>query len=92
MGQLSEIFKVFGTPTEQSWPVSGYSLLTAAVYYQQGVSSLPDYISFKEMPCMSLKTIFSAASDDTLHLLENCLRLNPAARFTATQVSKPYPH
>ena len=36
---------------------------------------------------MSLKTIFSAASDDTLHLLENCLKLNPAARFTATQVS-----
>lgn len=36
---------------------------------------------------MSLKTIFSAASDDTLHLLENCLRLNPAARFTATQVN-----
>lgn len=44
---------------------------------------------------MSLKSIFSAASDDTLHLLENCLRLNPAARFTATQVCcisqlKPY--
>ena len=39
---------------------------------------------------MSLKTIFSAASDDTLHLLENCLRLNPAARFTATQVSGIY--
>ena len=37
---------------------------------------------------MSLKTIFSAASDDTLHLLENCLRLNPAARFTATQVNQ----
>ena len=35
---------------------------------------------------MSLKAIFSAASDDTLHLLENCLKLNPAARFTATQV------
>lgn len=56
---------------------------------------MPDYISFKEMPAMSLKSIFSAASDDTLHLLENCLRLNPAARFTATQVCcisqlKPY--
>ena len=39
---------------------------------------------------MSLKTIFSAASDDTLHLLENCLKLNPAARFTATQVNIIY--
>lgn len=47
---------------------------------------MPDYISFKEMPPMSLKNIFSAASDDTLHLLENCLRLNPVVRFTATQV------
>ncbi|XP_065910491.1 cyclin-dependent kinase 7-like isoform X1 [Dysidea avara] len=76
LGQLSEVFKVFGTPSEQSWP---------------GVSSLPDYISFKEMPPMSLKNIFSAASDDTLHLLENCLRLNPAVRFTATQSLKsPY--
>lgn len=76
LGQLSEIFKVFGTPTEQSWP---------------GVSALPDYISFKEMPAMSLKAIFSAASDDTLHLLENCLKLNPTARFTATQALKsPY--
>lgn len=36
---------------------------------------------------MSLKAIFSAASDDTLHLLENCLKLNPTARFTATQVN-----
>ena len=36
---------------------------------------------------MSLKAIFSAASDDALHLLENCLKLSPAARFTATHVS-----
>ena len=26
LGQLSEVFKVFGTPTEQSWPVREYLL------------------------------------------------------------------
>ena len=65
LGQLTKIFEVCGTPTEEAWP---------------GVKSLPDYVEFKPLPGQPFKDIFSAAGDDLLELLESCLILDPSKR------------
>ena len=63
---------MFGTPNETNWPNS---------------KLLPDYVEFK--PCVSkpLRIIFSAASADTLFVLENMLQLNPNKRCTCKEVT-----
>ena len=73
LGQLSKIFEVCGTPTEESWT---------------GVTKLPDYVNFKYMPGIPFNEIFSAASDDLLRLITWCLVLDPSKRCTATQALK----
>ena len=76
LGQLAKVFEVCGTPTEETWP---------------GVTSLPDYVAFKDMPGIPFKEIFTAASDDLLRLLTWSHVLDPAKRCTATQALKtPY--
>ena len=76
LGQLTKIFEVCGTPSEDSWP---------------RVTHLPDYVSFKEMPGIPFREIFSAATDDLLRLLTWCFVLDPSERCTATQALKlPY--
>lgn len=70
LDQLTKIFGVFGNPTEENWP---------------GVKALSDYVEFKTFPLIPLKTIFTAAGDDLLHLLESMLTLNPIARKTCRQ-------
>ena len=76
LGQLTKIFEVCGTPKEESWP---------------GVTVLPDYVSFKEMPGIPFQDIFSAAGDNLLLLLSWCFVLDPSKRCTATQALKvPY--
>ena len=47
LGQLTKIFEVCGTPTEEVW---------------SGVKSLPDYVQFKPLPAQSFKDIFTAAT------------------------------
>lgn len=54
--------------------------------FLQGVSSLPDYVSFKILPGTPLEHIFSAAGDDLLELLQGFFTFNPLCRTTATQV------
>ena len=66
--QLSRIFSARGTPAEDTWP---------------GVSSLPDYIAFKEQKAQPLRELFRAASPETLNLLNACLTLNPGERISA---------
>lgn len=66
--QLSRVFTARGTPTEETWP---------------GVSELPDYIAFHVQPTPPLSRLFTAASEDTLELLDKFLTLNPATRITA---------
>lgn len=73
LDQLTKIFSVFGNPTEDNWP---------------GVTSLSDFIEFRVFPPIPLKTIFTAAGDDLLHVIESMLVLNPIARKTATECLK----
>uniref|UniRef100_A0A3Q4GE41 Cyclin-dependent kinase 7 n=1 Tax=Neolamprologus brichardi TaxID=32507 RepID=A0A3Q4GE41_NEOBR len=73
LDQLTKIFEALGTPTEETWP---------------GLSSLPDYVSFKIFPGTPLEHIFSAAGDDLLELLQGLFTFNPSARTTATQALK----
>ncbi|XP_067084319.1 cyclin-dependent kinase 7 isoform X4 [Osmerus mordax] len=73
LDQLTKIFEALGTPTEDSWP---------------GMSSLPDFVSFKLFPGTPLEHIFSAAGDDLLELLQGLFTFNPSTRITATQALK----
>uniref|UniRef100_A0A672MVR0 Cyclin-dependent kinase 7 n=1 Tax=Sinocyclocheilus grahami TaxID=75366 RepID=A0A672MVR0_SINGR len=73
LDQLTKIFEALGTPTEETWP---------------GLSSLPDYVSFKLFPGTSLEHIFSAAGDDLLELLKGLFTFNPCTRTTASQALK----
>uniref|UniRef100_A0A4W5Q4A4 Cyclin-dependent kinase 7 n=1 Tax=Hucho hucho TaxID=62062 RepID=A0A4W5Q4A4_9TELE len=73
LDQLSKIFEALGTPTDDTWP---------------GMSSLPDYVSFKLFPGTPLEHIFSAAGDDLLELLQGLFTFNPSTRLTATQALK----
>uniref|UniRef100_A0A8C2CAV0 Cyclin-dependent kinase 7 n=1 Tax=Cyprinus carpio TaxID=7962 RepID=A0A8C2CAV0_CYPCA len=73
LDQLTKIFEALGTPTEETWP---------------GMSSLPDYVSFKLFPGTPLEHIFSAAGDDLLELLKGLFTFNPCTRATASQALK----
>lgn len=73
LDQLTKIFGVFGNPTEENWP---------------GIKTLSDYIEFKPFPPIPLKSIFIAAGDDLLHVLESMLILNPIARKTCSECLK----
>ncbi|KAF7263906.1 cyclin-dependent kinase 7 [Rhynchophorus ferrugineus] len=73
LDQLTKIFGVFGNPTEEIWP---------------GIKTLCDYIEFKTFPSIPLKSIFTAAGDDLLQLIESMLVLNPIARKSCTECLK----
>ncbi|XP_075711006.1 cyclin-dependent kinase 7 isoform X2 [Rhinoderma darwinii] len=51
----------------------------------KGMSSLPDYVTFKIFPGTPLHLIFSAAGDDLLELLQGLFTYNPCSRCTASQ-------
>lgn len=46
---------------------------------------LPDFIQFKPSPGTPLRDIFTAATDDLLHLLSKLLAICPSERCTATE-------
>lgn len=70
IGQLDMIFRALGTPTESEWP---------------GLKSLPDYFEFKVYQRMPLKTLFTAASQDSLDLLEKMVTYDPLKRPTCEE-------
>lgn len=71
LDQMSKIFQVTGTPDETTWP---------------GVSSLPDFITFKPMPGTPLQHIFTAADDDLIHVMQSMLALDPNNRLDCDQL------
>ena len=73
LDQLSKIFQALGTPSEETWP---------------GISSLPDFIQFKQQPGTPLRDIFTAAGDDLLDLMGSLLMLCPLKRCDATTALK----
>lgn len=70
LSQLTKIFEVCGSPSERNWP---------------GVSKLPDYIKYTDMPQIPLEEIFTASGDDFIELIHQCLLLDPTKRWTAPQ-------
>ncbi|KAI8925178.1 kinase-like domain-containing protein [Entophlyctis helioformis] len=70
IGQLQTIFRALGTPTEDDWP---------------GLKSLPDYHEFAMHPKTPPSTLFTAASSDTLDLLERIMVYDPLKRLSAEQ-------
>lgn len=67
IGQLNVIIRARGTPTETDWP---------------GMKLLPDYFSLEKYPPTPLRSIFSAAGDDALDLLDKLLCYDPLKRPT----------
>lgn len=73
LDQISKIFQVLGTPTEETWP---------------GHTKFPDYVQFKMYPPQPLETIFTAAGRDLIQLLQSMLSLDPRKRCTCTEALK----
>jgi len=79
INQLTEIFKVFGTPTDTSWP-------------EHKALPLPSRgLTWDECPPVPFDEIFTAAPKDALSLLRSLLVLDPNERFSAVQcLNHPY--
>ena len=52
------------------------------------MTSLPDYVAFRQYPKTPLRRLFTAASDDTLDLLGKMLAYDPRQRITAQDALK----
>nr|AIW39761.1 putative cell division control protein 2-like protein 2 [Saccharum spontaneum] len=67
--ELFKIFRILGTPTEETWP---------------GVASLPDYKStFPKWPSVDLATVVPTLEPAGIDLLSKMLRLDPSKRINA---------
>ena len=72
--QLKRIFKILGTPTEQTWP---------------GVSKLPDFKIFPPYPSSAnWSNLTPKLSSSGLDLLKNLIICNPKQRLTADAALK----
>lgn len=76
LDQLTRIFQVLGTPTDEMWP---------------NLKILPDYIEFKTFPGTPLRHIFTAAGDDLLDLVAGLLSVSPLNRYNCHEaLQAPY--
>ncbi|KAF9163597.1 TFIIH complex serine/threonine-protein kinase subunit kin28 [Actinomortierella ambigua] len=70
MDQINIMFQALGTPTEADWP---------------GLSTLPNYMQYRQYPKTPLRLLFTAAGADTLELLESMLIYDPNKRISARE-------
>ncbi|KAJ2999011.1 TFIIH complex serine/threonine-protein kinase subunit kin28 [Globomyces sp. JEL0801] len=75
IGQLKTIMNARGTPTEKDWP---------------GMKLLPDYFEFQVVKATPLRSIFSAAGQDALELLDTMLAYDPLKRPTSEMILDHY--
>lgn len=69
--QIKKIFRVKGTPNEETWP---------------GVSSLPDYSrNFEKFPGENLRNFVPRIDDVGFDLLNRMLQMNPGNRISAME-------
>eukprot|EP00924_Labyrinthula_sp_SR-Ha-C_P005233 maker-scaffold_1-snap-gene-25.4-mRNA-1 protein AED:0.03 eAED:0.04 QI:0/0/0/1/1/1/2/0/303 len=68
--QLGKIFYIFGTPTQQSWPLH---------------DKLSKYVQFSPAKGIDLKRRFPAASDSTIQFLKELMALNPNKRISVEE-------
>ncbi|OZJ06775.1 hypothetical protein BZG36_00423 [Bifiguratus adelaidae] len=68
LDQLNKMFKAIGTPTVEEWPA---------------MESLSGYVQFEKIEKVPLRTYVSAASGDTLDLLEKMLTYDPLKRISS---------
>lgn len=75
--EIFKIFKILGTPTEETWP---------------GVTALQDWNDdFPRWPHLNLGRFVNRLCPQGIDLLENLLVLNPRGRFTAREaMAHPY--
>ena len=72
--QLKTIFKARGTPAERDWPV---------INLYKGMKSLPNFLQFDKFEATPSRTLFTAAGDDALSLLDSMLSMDPNKRPSA---------
>ncbi|VDK57242.1 unnamed protein product [Anisakis simplex] len=64
LDQLVKIYHIMGTPTDEDWP---------------NMKDFPDYVEMKPTVGIPLKSVFTAASDDLIELIYQCLRCHMLA-------------
>ncbi|UZJ51964.1 hypothetical protein CBS101457_001284 [Exobasidium rhododendri] len=68
--QISMMCQLLGTPTEKDWP---------------GHKSLPTYMPLEQNPGSPLRSVFPAASPDSIDLLQKLLQFDPNRRIGARE-------
>lgn len=77
LNQITEIFKVLGTPREEDW---------------EGVTSLRDFPrSHEQHPSLTLTQLFPGVDSNAIDLLQQMLTINPSKRISAkAALGHPY--